>query len=117
MTINEARDAAESYRPVVYEDPFLGKRLFSRIGAVKFRIESRENIARGKAARAWIAECLPMNAASTVTDINVERLRLATAEELWDVELYRGEARMPEVHPELLCPEVKRFQSQSDGKE
>lgn len=117
MTIQEAQAAARRNLPVIYDDPLEGVRLYARIGSIRKDYALLSEVARGKPAETYSVEVLPMNGARTVSVVPVERVRAATAEELWDVELYRGEARKPEVHPELLCPEVKTFQSQAEGKE
>ena len=106
MTIEEAVKAARKNVPVVYDSPMLGRQLYARIGCIRKSYPLKSDAARG-AVEVYGLELLPMNDARSVTIVPPERVREATAEELWDIRQYRVTPSMPEVHPELLCEEVK----------
>lgn len=106
MTIEEAVTAARKNVPVVYDSPMEGPMLFARIGCIRKDYPLRSDADRG-AVEVYGLELLPMNGGRSVTVVPPERVREATAEELWDIRQYRVTPSMPEVHPELLCEEVK----------
>jgi len=107
MTIQEAQSAARRNLPVVDDNPMLGPLLYARIGALRKDFALRSDVARGKPAELYSVELLPMSEARSVTVVPLERVREATPEELGDYNQYRHTPSMPEVHPELLCEEVK----------
>ena len=106
MTIEEAVQAARRNVPVVYEHPMEGPRLYARIGCIRKDYPLKSDVARG-AVEVYGLELLPMNGARSVTVVPPERVREARPEELWNIKQYRVTPSMPEVHPELLCEEVK----------
>lgn len=106
MTIEEAVSAARKNVPVVDEDPVIGPILYARIGCIRKSYPLRSDMERG-AAEVYGLELLPMSGARSVTIVPPERVRVATPEELRDLRHYQGPPSMPEVHPELLCEEVK----------
>lgn len=106
MTIEEAVTAARKNVPVVDEDPVIGPILYVRIGCIRKSYPLRSDRERG-AAEVYGLELLPMSEARSVTIVPPERVREATPEELRDLRQYRVTPSMPEVHPELLCEEVK----------
>ena len=106
MTIEEAVKAAKMNQPVVYDSPMLGPQLYARIGCIRKSYPLKSDADRG-AVEVYGLELLPMNGGRSVTVVPPERVHEATAEELWDIRQYRVTPSMPEVHPELLCEEVK----------
>lgn len=106
MTIEEAVTAARKNVPVVYEHPMEGPMLYARIGCIRKDYPLKSDVARG-AVEVYGLELLPMNGARSVTVVPPERVREAKPEELWDIKQYHVTPSMPEVHPELLCEEVK----------
>ncbi|MBR4184306.1 MAG: hypothetical protein IKQ87_00940 [Clostridia bacterium] len=108
MTIEEAVRAARKNVPVVYDSPMLGPMLYARIGSIRKDFALRSDVKRGKPSEVYGLELLPMNGARSVTVAPVELVRVATPEELGDYRQYRYTPVMPEVHPELICDEVKK---------
>lgn len=106
MTIEEAVTAARKNVPVVYESPMLGPQLYARIGCIRKSYPLKSDADRG-AVEVYGLELFPMNGARSVTVVPPERVREATPEELGDIKQYRVTPSMPEVHPELLCEEVR----------
>ena len=106
MTIEEAVTAARKNVPVVDEDPMSGPILYARIGCIRKSFPLKSDRERG-AAEVYGLELLPMSGARSATVVPPERVREATAEELRDLRHYQGPPSMPEVHPELLCEEVR----------
>ena len=116
MTIEEAVTAARKNVPIVYDSPMLGPQLYARIGCIRKSYPLRSDAERG-AAEVYGLELLPMSGARSVTVVPPERVREATPEELRDLKQYQGTPEMPEVHPELLCAEVKNGRPWGDRKE
>lgn len=116
MTIEEAVSAARRNVPVVYDSPMLGPQLYARIGCIRKSYPLKSDRERG-AEEVYGLELLPMSGARSVTIVPPERVREATPEELKDIRQYRGAAKMPEVHPELICAEVKSGRPWADRKE
>ena len=108
MTIEEAVSAARRNVPVVDVDPMNGAILYARIGCIRKDFALRSDVARGKEPETYGLELLPMNGARSVTVVSPERVREATAAELWDWEQYCFTPPEPEVHAELICDEVKK---------
>ena len=115
MTIEEAVRAARMNQPVadVTSD---GVIVYARIGAIRKTYALLSDVARGAEPESYSLELLPMNRANTCTDADPKNVRLATAEELMDREQYRYRGKMPEVHPELLCDEVRSGRPWADRK-
>lgn len=107
MTIEEAVSAARRNLPVVYEHPMEGPMLFARIGCIRKDFPLRSDAARG-AVEVYGLELLPMNDGRSVTVVPPEKVREAKAEDLGDYRQYRYTPKMPEVHPELICDEVRK---------
>ena len=116
MTIEEAVTAARKNVPVVYDSPMLGPQLYARIGCIRKSYPLKSDADRG-AVEVYGLELLPMNGARSVTVVPPERVREARPEELRDLRQYRVTPSMPEVHPELLCEEVKSGRPWADRKE
>lgn len=116
MTIQEAVKAARRNQPVMYDNPMEGPMLFARIGCVRKDFALLADAARGKEAEYYSLELLPM-AGGSVEVVSPELVRIATAEELKDIRHYKRAQEMPEIHPELLCEEVKRGRPWADRKE
>lgn len=116
MTIQEAQSAARRNLPVVDDNPMLGPLLYARIGALRKDYALRADVEQGKPAELYSVELLPISAARSVTVVPLERVREATAEELRDISQYRGSSPAPEVHPELLCEEVRTGRPWADRK-
>lgn len=106
MTVEEAVKAARLNQPVVYEDPMNGPLLYARIGCIRKDFPLRSDVARG-ANEVYGLELLPMNGARSVTIVPPERVRIAEAAEIGDYRQYQYAPKMPEVRPELICPELK----------
>lgn len=107
MTIKEAGEAALKNLSVVYESPLDGAILCGRIGCIRKDYALKSDVARGKPEAVYALELLPMNKAKSVLVVDPERVRLATAEDMRDVSQYYSKPVMPEVHPELLCKELR----------
>lgn len=116
MTIEEAVQAARKNVPVVYDSPMLGPQLYARIGCIRKSYPLRSDADRG-AVEVYGLELLPMSEARSVTVVPPERVREARPEELLDIKQYRVTPSMPEVHPELLCEEVRSGRPWGERKE
>lgn len=116
MTIQEAVAAARRNQPVMYDNPMEGPMLFARIGCVRKDFALLSEAARGKEAEYYSLELLPMRGGS-VEVVSPELVRIATAEELRDIRHYQKAAQMPEVHPELICAEIRSSLPWGDRKE
>lgn len=107
MTLKEAGEAALANLPVVYESVFEGAILCARIGGIRKDFAPRSDVERGKPAATYSLELLPMNKARSVLCVDPEKVRLAEAADMRDVEQYREMQVMPKVHEELIIKEVR----------
>ena len=107
MTIEEAVKATRANTPVIYESPMEGPILYGRISSIRKDFALRSDVAHGKEPESYALELVSMRGARSVCSVAPERVRIATGEEIRDLRHYIGSTKTPEVHPELLCQEVK----------